>query len=432
MGDIQSINVLPLLLGVVFFLHQKYISPPPSASMTEEQQQQQKIMKVIMVGMFPIIMYNAPSGLAIYFITNSTLGILEGRWIRAHIDQLDLDKKVEDMASEGRKKGRQQGAPEPHDGQVQGQDQGPEAHAQEALVTRCSREARSSPAPHPPASRPAPSSASRARARTTRSPAILRQRIDAPGAHNAALKLGSRDLACAVISFAPGRSYTGEAGAEIQLPGAPHLVDRVIASLLEIEGVRLANPGEFTARAYLSGRLTAEQAEGVMAVIAAHNDAELDASRKLLAGETGREYAQIADEIATCLALVESGIDFVEEEDVIAIPRAELIDRLRALIERINALTEGRDGREHRRAETRAVLAGPANAGKSTLFNALLGRERAVTSEDRRHHARRDRGTPRPGPGRADGHAHRHRGPRRRADRRDPPSTRARSRWPAT
>lgn len=210
---------------------------------------------------------------------------------------------------------------------------------------------------------------------------ILRQRIDAPGAHNAALKLGSRDLACAVISFAPGRSYTGEAGAEIQLPGAPHLVDRVIASLLEIEGVRLANPGEFTARAYLTGRLTAEQAEGVMAVIAAHNDAELDASRKLLAGETGRAYAQIADEIATCLALVESGIDFVEEEDVIAIPRAELIDRLRALIGRINKLTEGRDGREHRRAETRAVLAGPANAGKSTLFNALLGRERAVTSE---------------------------------------------------
>jgi membrane protein insertase Oxa1/YidC/SpoIIIJ len=49
-------------------------------------------------------MYNAPSGLAIYFITNSTIGILEGRWIRAHIDQLDLDKKVEEMASEGRKK----------------------------------------------------------------------------------------------------------------------------------------------------------------------------------------------------------------------------------------------------------------------------------------------------------------------------------------
>jgi len=104
MGDIRSINILPLFLGVVFFLHQKYISPPPSATMTDEQKQQQKIMKFMMVGMFPIFMYNAPSGLAIYFITNSCLGIVEGRWIRAHIDQLDLDKKIEEAANEGRKK----------------------------------------------------------------------------------------------------------------------------------------------------------------------------------------------------------------------------------------------------------------------------------------------------------------------------------------
>ena len=120
MGDIRSINILPLLLGVVFYLHQKYISPPPSASMTEEQQQQQKIMKVIMVVMFPIFMYNAPSGLAIYFITNSTLGILEGRWIRAHIDQLDLDKKVEDMAGQSRKKVPNRAAKNPLMGKSKG------------------------------------------------------------------------------------------------------------------------------------------------------------------------------------------------------------------------------------------------------------------------------------------------------------------------
>ena len=104
MGDIRSINVLPLMLGVVFFVHQKYISPPPSATMTDEQKSQQKIMKIIMVVMFPVFMYNAPSGLAIYFITNSGLGIIEGRWIRAHIDQLDLDNKVEKLATEGRKR----------------------------------------------------------------------------------------------------------------------------------------------------------------------------------------------------------------------------------------------------------------------------------------------------------------------------------------
>jgi len=104
MGDIQSINILPLLLGVVFYVHQKYISPPPSATMTDEQKSQQKFMKILMVVMFPVFMYNAPSGLAIYFITNSGLGIIEGRWIRAHIDQLDLDNKVEQLASQGRKR----------------------------------------------------------------------------------------------------------------------------------------------------------------------------------------------------------------------------------------------------------------------------------------------------------------------------------------
>lgn len=95
MGEISSINVLPLLLGIVFFIQQKYLTPAPSATMTPEQQSQQKIIRVMMVVMFPVIMYNAPSGLALYFCTNSTLGILESRHIRAHIDQMDLEKKPE-------------------------------------------------------------------------------------------------------------------------------------------------------------------------------------------------------------------------------------------------------------------------------------------------------------------------------------------------
>jgi YidC/Oxa1 family membrane protein insertase len=90
MGLVTSINLLPLLLGIVFFIQQKYMMPPPSATMTPEQQSQQKMMKVMMVVMFPIFMYNAPSGLALYFIANSTLGIVEMRYIRAHINKNDL------------------------------------------------------------------------------------------------------------------------------------------------------------------------------------------------------------------------------------------------------------------------------------------------------------------------------------------------------
>lgn len=94
-GQVSSVNVLPMLLAVVFFLHQKYLTPPTTGTLTPEQEQQQKIMKVMMVGMFPIFMYTAPSGLALYFVTNSTIGILENKWIRAHMDKkgmLDPDK----------------------------------------------------------------------------------------------------------------------------------------------------------------------------------------------------------------------------------------------------------------------------------------------------------------------------------------------------
>lgn len=90
MGTITAINLLPLVLGVVFFVQQKYMMPPPSASMTPEQQAQQRMMKVMLVVMFPVFMYNAPSGLAVYFIANSVLGIIEMRYIRAHIDKKDL------------------------------------------------------------------------------------------------------------------------------------------------------------------------------------------------------------------------------------------------------------------------------------------------------------------------------------------------------
>lgn len=94
-GTVTAVNILPLLLGVVFYVHQKYLTPPTTATMTPEQAQQQKIIKVMMVVMFPLMMYAAPSGLAIYFITNSALGIAEHKWIRAHMDRhglLDLEK----------------------------------------------------------------------------------------------------------------------------------------------------------------------------------------------------------------------------------------------------------------------------------------------------------------------------------------------------
>ena len=108
MFDYSAINVLPLVMGAVFFFQQKYMSPPPSPSMSKEQVTQQKMMKIMMVVMFPLMLYSAPSGLTLYILTSSSIGILESKYIRAHLKEMDLNppkkkkKKVKSRDPQGR------------------------------------------------------------------------------------------------------------------------------------------------------------------------------------------------------------------------------------------------------------------------------------------------------------------------------------------
>ncbi|MBX3390357.1 MAG: YidC/Oxa1 family insertase periplasmic-domain containing protein [Phycisphaeraceae bacterium] len=104
LGPVTSINILPLILSVVFYLHQKYLTPPTTTQLTPEQQTQQTMIKWISLIMFPVLMYNAPAGLTIYFVANSALGIVEHKRIRAHInkhDLLNLDKIKEQKGKKG-------------------------------------------------------------------------------------------------------------------------------------------------------------------------------------------------------------------------------------------------------------------------------------------------------------------------------------------
>ncbi len=93
--QLSSINLIPVLMGVVFYIQQKYMSPPPSPNTTPEQEQQQKIMKWMMVILFPFMLYNAPSGLTLYIATSTMVGILESRRIKAEVDKMDLTKPVQ-------------------------------------------------------------------------------------------------------------------------------------------------------------------------------------------------------------------------------------------------------------------------------------------------------------------------------------------------
>ena len=104
MWNVTGINLLPILMGVIFFIQQKYMSPQSGTAMTPEQQSQQKIMRIMMVVLFPVMLYSAPSGLTLYILTSSTVGILESRHIRKHVDQMDLEPKAAPPAVGKRKK----------------------------------------------------------------------------------------------------------------------------------------------------------------------------------------------------------------------------------------------------------------------------------------------------------------------------------------
>jgi YidC/Oxa1 family membrane protein insertase len=93
--SLSAVNLLPILMGIVFFYQQKYMSPPITPNMSDEQIQQQKIMKWMMVIMFPIMTYIAPSGLTLYILTSTCIGIVESRIIKKQIDAMDLTAKPE-------------------------------------------------------------------------------------------------------------------------------------------------------------------------------------------------------------------------------------------------------------------------------------------------------------------------------------------------
>src|SRR5688572_23788946 len=182
-----------------------------------------------------------------------------------------------------------------------------------------------------------------------------------------------------VYGFAGPRSYTGEDLVEFHIPGSP-VVARMLLDELIRRGARLAEAGEFTARAYFNGRLDLTQAEGVAATVGAQSEREARAARQLMAGELARRVSPVMDDIAQALALTEVGIDFTDE-DVTFISAEQLGARCRAAVAAIEAMLRESPRFERLAHEPRIVLLGRPNAGKSTLLNALAGRDRAVVSE---------------------------------------------------
>lgn len=190
---------------------------------------------------------------------------------------------------------------------------------------------------------------------------------------------GERKLDDVLLSVHRGpHSYTGDDVVELTCHGGILVTRRILEALLRA-GARSAEPGEFTQRAFLNGKLDLTQAEAVMDLISAQSDLALRAASEQLAGRLGERIRDLRERLLEALAHVEAFIDF-PEEDIDPETGSDLLARLAAVREDCSRLLatagQGRVVREG----VRTVIYGEPNVGKSTLLNLLLGYDRAIVS----------------------------------------------------
>lgn len=230
--------------------------------------------------------------------------------------------------------------------------------------------------------------------------AIAIVRISGPKAFEAAVKLAGRvprsrraSLAtlrdpadgtfldqALILTFEGPETATGEDLAELHLHGGRAVVRAVEGALSRIDGLRRAEPGEFTRRAFANGRLDLNEAEGLADLLVAETEWQRRAASAMMSGAFSDKIERWRTDVLNLSALVEAELDFSDEDDVASPDKIDISDSCIIICEAMTSLLAS-PAAEKLRDGLRVVLGGPPNCGKSTLLNALVEREAAIVSD---------------------------------------------------
>lgn len=180
------------------------------------------------------------------------------------------------------------------------------------------------------------------------------------------------------LPFSAGHSYTGEESVELSCHGSPAAVVALIEACIR-EGARYAEAGEFTQRAFLNGRIDLTEAEAVADTVNALTGAQLRIANRQREGALFQEVSLLRAEVLRVLAAVEASVDF--EEEIGPLDRGAAAEQLLGIEASVDRLIQTSEIGRIMRKGLRIAIVGPPNAGKSSLFNALVGRERAIVTE---------------------------------------------------